>query len=142
MSGKRSGFSRFPLLAVGQGESQQPTDSSCSNSRTSTLTPRITEGWGKFRPAGAGLFLNATDLHQPRGSGEIYGSPCSALVSTYQVSGRQLRSGREVVLCTNEVAVILYRAFESDLSKLDFSVGQFGQHIKPSLTLERLGRLA
>jgi hypothetical protein len=65
-----------------------------------------------------------------------------ALVSTYQVSGRQLRSGREVVLCTNEVALILYRAFESDLSKLDYAVGQFGQHIKPSLTLERLGRLS
>jgi hypothetical protein len=28
----------------------------------------------------------------------------------------------------------------SDLSKLDFSVGEFGQHMKPSLTLE--GRLS
>ena len=28
------------------------------------------------------------------------------------------------------------------MSKLDFSVGQFGQNIKPSLTLERLGRLS
>ena len=28
MSGEWSRFSRFPLLAVGQGESQQPTDSS------------------------------------------------------------------------------------------------------------------
>jgi hypothetical protein len=28
------------------------------------------------------------------------------------------------------------------LSKLDFSVGQIGQHMKPSLTLQTLGRLS
>jgi hypothetical protein len=47
MSGKRSGFSRFPLLAVGQGESQQPTDSSRFNSRRNDVDPSNDGGVGK-----------------------------------------------------------------------------------------------
>jgi MFS family permease len=55
-----SRFSRFPLLAAGQGESQQPADPPAHVHESTTLTPRITEGWGKQGPAVAGLFLNAT----------------------------------------------------------------------------------
>jgi hypothetical protein len=57
LSGKGSGFSRFPLLAVGQGESQQPTDSSRFSSRINDVNPSNHGGVGKKqRPARAGLF--------------------------------------------------------------------------------------
>jgi hypothetical protein len=53
-----SGFSRFPLLAVGQGESQQPTDSPRSSSRINDVDPSNHGGVGKNRGRlGVGLFL-------------------------------------------------------------------------------------
>jgi hypothetical protein len=67
VGGEGSGFSRFPPLAVGQGESQQPTDSPLAFAKSAMLTPRIQEGWEKQRPAMSRLFpcsrtsVNLTD---------------------------------------------------------------------------------
>ena len=48
MGGEGRGFSRFPPLAVGQGESQQPTDSSRSIHEVGPLELR--RGGEKERP--------------------------------------------------------------------------------------------